>query len=69
MNRKMYLVWNESTAESEFFGATKSKKRAERLLKKIKKQRYPNMTEEEVVEEEVKTGESIKIALFDNLIK
>ena len=43
----MYLAWNESITESEFFGATKSKKRAERLLKSIKKQRYPHMTEGE----------------------
>ena len=65
----MYLVWNESITETEFFGATKSKKRAERLLKKIKKQRYPHMNEEEITEEEIRTGESIKIAWFDNLIK
>ncbi len=65
----MYLVWNESIADSEFFGATKSKKRAERLLKRIKKQRYPHMTDEEINDFETHEGESLKITYFDNLIK
>lgn len=65
----MYLVWNESITENEFFGVTKSKKRAERLLKRIKKERYPNMTEAEIEDLEIHEGESIKITSFENLIK
>ena len=64
----MYLVWNESITESEFFGVTKSQKKAERLLRKMKRERYPGMKEKEIEEYEVQNGESLKISSFDNML-
>lgn len=65
----MYLVWNESIAETEFFGVTKSQKKAERLLRKIKRERYKGMSEGEIEKYEIENGESIKISSFENMIR
>lgn len=34
-----YIVWNESTVESEFFGVYRTEKKAEKALRKVAKNR------------------------------
>ena len=42
-----------------------AKKRAEYILRKIKKHRYPHMNEDEINDYESKNGETIKISYVD----
>lgn len=62
-----YLVWNEITDnQAEFYGVSEEITKAEKILEKVKKEKYPNMTEKEIEDYEIHNGESLKITYFEN---
>ena len=50
----------------EIFGVYRSREKAERVLKKVKRERFGNMSEDEILEEEVMNGDSYMIWSFES---
>lgn len=61
-----YIVWNQTSYGDgfEFFGVYRTLQKAEYMLKKIKKARYGEMTEDEIDEWELTTAACIMITHF-----
>ena len=67
---KGYIAWNESNCGSEFFGAFRSKKRAERELRRVVRERFGRCPRDlvDLVEEPFANGgdDSYKVTYFNN---
>lgn len=50
----------------EIFGVYRSREKAERVLKKVKRERFGNMSEDEILEQEVMNGDSYMIWSFES---
>jgi hypothetical protein len=59
-----FIVWNESTSGSEFFGVYETLREAQKALKAVKANRYPGMSNKAILAYENESGDSIKIAAF-----
>lgn len=62
--KKGFIVWNESTSGSEFFGVYETLREAQKALKAVKANRYPGMSNKAILVYENESGDSIKIAAF-----
>lgn len=51
----------------EIFGVYRSMEKAERVLKKVKRERFGNISEEEINEQEIQNGESYCIKYFESI--
>lgn len=62
-----YAVINLTTYDDglEIFGVYRSYEKAERVLKRVKRERFGNMSEEEINEQEIQNGESYYIKYFE----
>lgn len=63
-----YIVWNSMSYGDghEFFGVYRTREKAERMLKKIKKARYGKMTEDEIDRWEIENGAEVHITYFSD---
>lgn len=64
-----YAVINLTTYDDglEIFGVYRSMEKAERVLKKVRRERFGNASEEEINEQEMQNGESYCIKYFESI--
>lgn len=61
---KGYIVWNESTSTSEFYGVYETKTAALKALRQVKKAHYPGMSWKQIEDYEQAWGEGVKMTAF-----
>ena len=64
--REGYIVWNQTSWGDgyEFFGVYRTLEKAQRVMEKIKKARYGDMTQEEIYDYEAMNGDGLTISYF-----
>ena len=61
-----YIVWNQTTWGDgyEIFGVYRTLEKAKKVMEKIKKSRYEDMTQEEIDDYETSNGDALTISYF-----
>ena len=63
-----YIVWNQTSWGDgyEIFGVYRTREKARRIMEKIKKSRYEDMTQEEISDYELSHGDGLTITHFED---